>query len=233
MITKRKCWANEQHSRRKCLEISGISESVSQNALEDKIQGVLRGIDVEVDTENIESCHHLKGKGSKGRVVLKLSKRKDAQKIKLNKKKLKNIDHKKIGLSSGTKVFINESLCGYYKLLWSKCKNGGVGNFIEFLQFRVRGGDKVLEQHLKNCSKNAGYISKTSQNDLISCCEQFITELVVRKIKENQFFSILADEASDCSNQEQLSLFVTYVDSDCAIKEEFLGFLHCDLGLSR
>ena len=117
VVTERKCWANEQYSRRECLEISGIPESVSDNALEDKIQGVLRGIDAEVDTENIESCHRLKGKGSKGRVILKLSKRKDAEKIKLNKKKLKNIDHRKIGLSS-----INESLCGYYKLLWSKCK---------------------------------------------------------------------------------------------------------------
>ena len=67
---------------------------------------------------------------------------------------------------------------------------------------------------------------------MISCCGQFITELVVRKIKENQFFSILADEASDCSNQEQLSLVIRYVDSDCVIREEFLGFLHCDLGLS-
>ena len=27
---------------------------------------------------------------------------------------------------------------------------GGVGNFVEFQQFRARGGDKVLEQHLKN-----------------------------------------------------------------------------------
>ena len=34
--------------------------------------------------------------------------RKDAVKIKLNKKKLKNIDHKKIGFSSGTMVFINK-----------------------------------------------------------------------------------------------------------------------------
>ena len=48
--------------------------------------------------------------------------RKDAIKIKLNKKKLKNIGHKKIGLSSGMKVFINESMSGYYKLLQSKCK---------------------------------------------------------------------------------------------------------------
>ena len=40
----------------------------------------------------------------------------------------------------------------------------GVGNFPEFLQYRVRGGDKLFEQHLKNCSKNASYVSKTSQN---------------------------------------------------------------------
>ena len=122
VVTERKCWGNEQYSRRECLEISGIPESVSDNALEDKIQGALRGIDVEVDTENTESRHRLKRKGNKGKVILKRSKRKDAEKIKLNKKKLKNIDHKKIWLSSGTKAFINESLCGYYKLLWSKCK---------------------------------------------------------------------------------------------------------------
>ena len=122
VVTERKCWTNEQYSRRECLEISGIPESVSDNAHQDKIQGVLRGIDVEIGTENIESCHRLKGKGSKGKDILKLSKRNDAEKLKLSKKRLKNIDHKKIGLSSGTKVFINESLCGYYKLLWSKCK---------------------------------------------------------------------------------------------------------------
>ena len=109
---------------------------------------------------------------------------------------------------------------------------GGFGNFVEFLQFRVTGGDKVLDPHLKNCSKNVSYISKTSQNDLISCCGQFITDLVVRKIKENHFFSILADEASDCSYQEQLCLVIRYVGSDCVIREEFLGFLHCGLGLS-
>ena len=30
----------------------------------------------------------------------------------------------------------------------------------------------------------------------------------------------------------QLSLVIRYVDSDCIIREEFFGFLHCDLGLS-
>ena len=68
---------------------------------------------------------------------------------------------------------------------------GAAGNFLEFLQFRVRGGNKVLEQHLKTCSKNGSYISKTSQNNLISCCGQFITKLVFQKYKrESIFFNI-------------------------------------------
>ena len=53
-ITERKCWANEQYSWKECLEISGILESVSDNALKDNIQGVLCGIDGKVDAENIE-----------------------------------------------------------------------------------------------------------------------------------------------------------------------------------
>ena len=28
VVTEQKCWANEQYSRRECLEISGIPESV-------------------------------------------------------------------------------------------------------------------------------------------------------------------------------------------------------------
>ena len=75
-------------------------------------------------------------------------------------------------------------------------------------------------------------MSKTSQNNLIIRRGQFTSELVVRKVKENQFFSILADVTSDCFNQEQLYLVTRHVDSDCVIKEELLGFLHCDLGLS-
>ena len=35
VVTERKSWANEQCSRRECLE---IPESVTDNALEDKIQ---------------------------------------------------------------------------------------------------------------------------------------------------------------------------------------------------
>nr|XP_047145808.1 zinc finger MYM-type protein 1-like [Hydra vulgaris]XP_047145866.1 zinc finger MYM-type protein 1-like [Hydra vulgaris] len=107
---------------------------------------------------------------------------------------------------------------------------GGVGNFIVLLNYRIRGGDKVLEHHLNSCAKNASYISNSSQNELISCCGQYIQNILVSKIKENQFFSIIADEASDCSNQEQLSLVIRFIDKSYDVREEFMGFLHCELG---
>ena len=106
--------------------------------------------------------------------------------------------------------------------------SGGVGNFIECLGYRVGDGDTELENHLKTCSRNASYISKTSQNELTYCCGKFIKDAFIQDIKESKNFSILDDEASDCSNQEQLSFVLRFGE----IPEEFLGFLHCELALS-
>ena len=52
--------------------------------------------------------------------------------------------------------------------------SGGMGTFVEYLGYRVTSGDTQLENHLKTCSKNPSYISKTSQNELIYCCGKFI-----------------------------------------------------------
>ena len=38
---ERQCWANTQYSKRECLEVAGIPESVKQNELEDKVLRVL------------------------------------------------------------------------------------------------------------------------------------------------------------------------------------------------
>ena len=42
-----------------------------------------------------------------------------------------------------------------------------VGNFVELLQFHVRGGDIHLRKHFGNSAKNATYISKESRNYFI------------------------------------------------------------------
>ena len=149
VVAERKCWVSEQYLKRKCLKVLEISDLVSDNALEDKIQGVLRGIDVEVGRENMESCHRLKGKRNKGKFILKLSKRKYTDKIKLSKKTLKNIDQKeKNELLSGTKVFKNESLCGHYRLLWSRCvkKYFWKKNFCIALGYKWSSKNKIIKR---------------------------------------------------------------------------------------
>ena len=110
--------------------------------------------------------------------------------------------------------------------------DGGVGNFIELLNMRVRAGEVVLGEHLKTCPKNASYISKTSQNELIKCCGQVITEEIITEVKQNKFFTIIADEAADCSNKEQMSLVLRFVDNELNIREDFIKFLHCRWGLT-
>ena len=109
--------------------------------------------------------------------------------------------------------------------------SGGIGCFNETLNFAVRNGNTVLEDHLNNCSKNATYISKTSQNELIKCCGQEITETILKKVRANKFFSILADEACDVSTKEQMAIILRYVDTECNIREEFVRFVHCSEGL--
>ena len=107
-----------------------------------------------------------------------------------------------------------------------------VGNFIESLNFRVRAGDKGLEEHLKNCGKNKTYISKTSQNKIIKCCGQVISEQIIQDIKASKFYSIIADEAADSSHKEQMSFVLRFVDINMNIREEFIAFLECRWGLS-
>lgn len=57
-------------------------------------------------------------------------------------------------------------------------------------------------------------------------------EQIVAEIKDAKFFSIWADEATDCSNTEQMAVVIRFVDRTLTIREEFLGFVPCKLGLS-
>ena len=61
---------------------------------------------------------------------------------------------------------------------------GNVGNFIKFLNYRVRGRDKDLEKYLESYSKSASYISKTTQNEFIQCCGEIIKENFLQDINK-------------------------------------------------
>ena len=107
----------------------------------------------------------------------------------------------------------------------------GDGNFRALLSFRVDSGDKVLEDHLKTTGKNATYISKTTQNELIAICGDMISEDIIRDLKKAKFFSVMADETTDTSHHEQLCLCVRFIhekDGKHSVREEFLQFHRAD-----
>ena len=89
---ERKCWAKEQYSRRKCLEILGILDSISQNDLESKVCEIFREYDADIDPVTINTCHRLKSDHWPKQVIVKLARRKDASKILRGKKKVKTTD---------------------------------------------------------------------------------------------------------------------------------------------
>ena len=104
------------------------------------------------------------------------------------------------------------------------------GNFRALLKFRVDAGDVVLEEHFKNAPKNATYTSPQIQNDLIACVGKWIRDKILLEVQSAKFFAVIADEAADCSNKEQLPLVLRFVDKEDVIREEFVDFIFCDTG---
>ncbi len=57
------------------------------------------------------------------------------------------------------------------------------GNFRAFLQYRVNGGDTLLQEHYQNAPKNATYKSKTTQNELIDIIGAVFQKKIVLDIQ--------------------------------------------------
>ncbi|GFQ84665.1 uncharacterized protein TNCT_411341 [Trichonephila clavata] len=101
--------------------------------------------------------------------------------------------------------------------------------FRALLRFRIESGDKNLEKHVLNSSKNATYMSPIIQNEVIQTCSDIVTEKVIDRILNAECFSLLGDETMDVSGTEQLSLCIRYFDipdlQAPVLREDFVGFI--------
>ena len=84
----------------------------------------------------------------------------------------------------------------------------GVGNFVLIINYAIRNGNKVLESHLKTCSKPETYLSATNQNDLLKCCYQVFTEGLLKEVKASKIFALILDEVSDLLKYLSSSIFL-------------------------
>lgn len=100
------------------------------------------------------------------------------------------------------------------------------GNFRELLKFRVKSGDEKLKQFLENPKLGASYVSNRAQNELIECCGEEILNSLLKKVKENKFFSIIFDETTDISKENQMSIVFRYFDENTnEVREDFATFI--------
>lgn len=105
------------------------------------------------------------------------------------------------------------------------------GNFRALLRFRCSSGDEILRQHIATAPANARYISPSIQNELIAICGGFIRKIICDRVNESKWFSVLADETTDISGKEQLSVCLRYlmkVDTKYEVCESFLDFIKVD-----
>ena len=116
---EKQCWANAQYSRRKCLKISGIPSSVSDNVLEYVACKAITKAG-EVSDKDIDDCHRV---GKRNTTVFTFCKMKVSKQVLNVRKDLKKLSMEDMQLTGQGKLYINQSLCPFYRVLWSKSKS--------------------------------------------------------------------------------------------------------------
>lgn len=107
------------------------------------------------------------------------------------------------------------------------------GNFLAILDYAVKRGDKVLGDHLHTAAGNATYTSGKMQNQFIDIIGDHIRSNIINKVKSAKWFTVIADEVTDVSNKEQLSLVLRYVNPDDGLlREDLVDFIECQSGIS-
>ena len=106
----------EQYSRRNNVEVSGISNEVSDENLEKKVIDICKESGIVLNLYDIEACHrppsgHVNTSNSK-HVIVKLASRKHSEAML----------HLKKSINSCSSIDITNSLCPYYPFLLGKCK---------------------------------------------------------------------------------------------------------------
>lgn len=96
------------------------------------------------------------------------------------------------------------------------------GNFKEIFNCLIKRNSELVK-HLEEKQVFAGQ-SKTIQNELIFCVENYIKEFINNEISEASFFSVIVDDTTDIVAKAQCCITVRYVNKAADIKERFLGF---------
>ena len=110
---------------------------------------------------------------------------------------------------------------------WDRASKREDGNFSCLLHF-VSKYSPELQSHIIHSPKNARYLSPKIQNEFIAINGEIIRRSIVDECNSSNFWSIMADETTDVSTKEQVSVCARYIrkthQRGLEVCEEFLGF---------
>ena len=103
-------------------------------------------------------------------------------------------------------------------------KNDSESNFIQLL--RLHNTDGKVDAWLQK--KSNKYTSHDIQDDILREMARKVLTDIGDSIRDGGFYSIMADECTDCSNKEQFTINLRWVDSKLQDHTEFIGLYAMD-----
>lgn len=95
------------------------------------------------------------------------------------------------------------------------------GILIQLLQMQ-----NIDYPRLKQWVNDSHYLSHDIVNEIISLMGNTLLRQLLTKIRAVKWFSVMANETRDVSNNEQLTIVIRWVDADYVIHEDFIGMVH-------
>ena len=97
----------------------GIPQSVKDDDLEKLVTKVVHKVGINITERGMQAVYRI---WKEGRTIIKFSSRKDCQALLKIRRDLNNLTMEDFGFEEKNKIYVNESLCPYYRVFWAKSK---------------------------------------------------------------------------------------------------------------
>ena len=92
-------------------------------------------------------------------------------------------------------------------------------NFDQLIDLVVCCGDDNLKRFIETIGRNATYTSKDAVIEFVEAIGQWVEESLLRRLHQAPFYSLMADECTDISTVEELSIFCRWIEDGLPVEQ--------------